>query len=147
VIWPARPALLALKSSEKSTDPLGSHQALPHHVFPFVQRCLTLIRTPLARVSPPFSLVSAALPLVGEVFSVSGRAVYGLGFASRAPCLTVSPPRNPGRDLGSVMETQLSSDPLQVALYGALRDEEARGYRTVGQAFSDQTSHLSLSRG
>ena len=106
-----------------------------------------LIGLRLARVSPPFALIGAALPLVSEVSSIIRRSVCGLRFTSDAAGLTISRACYPCRDLGSVVETKLSPDPLQVALHGALGDEKARGDRTVGQAFSDQRSHFPFSGG
>ena len=108
---------------------------------------LTLIGTRLALIGPSFSLVGAQLPIVSDMFPGTGRTLCGFRFARDAASLTVSRAREPDRDLGSVVDTKLSPDPLQVALHGALGDEEARGYRTVGQAFSDQRSYFPFSRG
>src|SRR5438309_42049 len=106
-----------------------------------------LIGPRLTRVSPSFSLIGAALPLVSEVFSINRRSVCALKFTGQAADLTVSLACYPCRDLGSVVEIKLSPDPLQVALYRALRDKEACGNISIGQAFSDETRYLPFSRG
>ncbi len=108
---------------------------------------LMLIGMRLALIGPSFSLVGAALPIVSDMFPGTGRTLCGFRFARDAARLTVSRARDPDRDFGSVVETKLFPDPLQVALHGALGDEEARGYRTVGQAFSDQRCYFLFSRG
>src|SRR4029077_5777736 len=112
-------------------------------MFPHVQCRLSLIGARLARISPSFSVVGAALPLVDEVFPVNGCAQAE--FMACAPGLATGPPRDPGCHLRSVVKTELSADPLQVALYGALGYEKTRGNSTVGQAFSYETSDLLLS--
>jgi hypothetical protein len=62
-----------------------------------------LIGPRLARVSPSFSLIGAALPIVSEVFSIIHRSVCALKFTGHAAALTVSPACYPCRDLGSVV--------------------------------------------
>jgi hypothetical protein len=134
-------------SAEGLAPAICSHLALLQQPFPFVQRRLTLIGPRLASVSPMFSLIGAALPLVSAVVTAIGPTARGLRCPSCAAGQTGRPSRDPGRDLGSMVEVKFSPDPLQVALYGALGDVETGGNRTIGQAVSDHTSELPLSRG
>jgi hypothetical protein len=120
-----------------------SDLALLQSALTFVQPRLMLIGPRLTRVSPSFSLIGTALPLVSKVFSIVRSSLCGLRFSSHGASLA----GYPCRDLGSVVEIKLFPDPLQVALYGALGDEKTSGNRSIGQAFSDQTRDLPLSRG
>jgi hypothetical protein len=54
--------------------------------------------------------------------------------------------RVPGGDLSARAKAELVADVLDVALGGALRKEEARGYLLVCQAFGDERGDLELAR-